>query len=81
MAAETFATGINNADEIVGACRARVQGFLYTGGTFTGVSDPSGDGSAALLFGINNAGDMVGSHILVRWGTEWISGNTNGILA
>src|SRR5262249_13462663 len=58
----TVATGINNAGQIVGYyvnASGVYQGFLYSGGTYTALSDPLGaNGTYAL--GINDSGQIVG---------------------
>jgi probable HAF family extracellular repeat protein len=59
----TFATGINDAGQIVGSYfdgHSGYHGFLYSGGFFTTIDDPS----AARTFpnGINMSGQIVGTY-------------------
>jgi|SRR2546423_1577423 probable HAF family extracellular repeat protein len=56
----TFASGINDAGQIVGTylTGTGVHGFVYSGGTFTTLDDPSGIKTFAT--GINSAGHIVG---------------------
>src|SRR5262249_20235676 len=58
----TVATGINNAGQIVGYyvnASGVYQGFLYSGGTYTALSDPLGTNGTYAL-GINDSGQIVG---------------------
>jgi hypothetical protein len=61
----TYPYGINNADEIIGACAGPClggyaeQGFIYYEGNFSYFGGPLGDGGLPL--GINDAGDIVGA--------------------
>jgi probable HAF family extracellular repeat protein len=59
----TFATGINDAGQIVGYCQnnSGTPGFLYNGGTYTTLDNPSGVG-ATFIYGINNNGAVVGTY-------------------
>src|SRR5436853_176807 len=60
MAAVAF--GINDAGQVVGAytdANDHAHGFLYSGGTFTTLDDPSAT-TGTLALGINDAGQIVG---------------------
>jgi probable HAF family extracellular repeat protein len=67
------ATGINNSGQIVGfystASTPRTNGFLNSGGTYTTIDYPLVNDTR--VFGINSAGDMVGTYK---------SGDTHGFL-
>ncbi len=64
-----FVSGINNAGQMVGAYLAgsgsdgseNFTGFLYSGGTFTPINDPSAEDTQPT--GINGSGQIVGSII------------------
>ena len=61
----TLATGINNSAQIVGAYFGSghiAQGFLYSGGSYTTLVDPTAFGGP-VAFGINAKGDIVGNYI------------------
>lgn len=79
-ACSTLPYGVNDTDEVVGAYSPCGQsnvmdGFTWTEQTgFTTVNDPSGVGTTT-IFGVNNAGDLVGSYTTDH-GTI-----TNGMLA
>jgi hypothetical protein len=57
------ATGINDKGEIVGYCVSDVgdQGFVDIAGKITMIDDPHGNGGSQ-LFGVNSAGEAVGSY-------------------
>src|SRR5437762_2435836 len=60
MAAVAF--GISDAGQVVGAytdANVHGEGFLYSGGTFTTLDDPSAT-TGTLARGINDAGQIVG---------------------
>src|SRR5262249_49936378 len=69
-ATSTWATGINDAGQIVGVFSnvSGEHGFLYTGGVFTTIDFPTSPGtsSVAIPFGINNAGQIVGNFAVGR---------------
>ena len=57
----TDAKGINNEGQVVGFytdSNGVAHGFLYSGGTYTTIDDPSG--TDTILSGINDAGQIVG---------------------
>lgn len=59
----TQAMGINNNGEIVGRYRSStdvVQGFLYSGGTYTTIDFPGAERTE--LYDINDLGDIIGSY-------------------
>ena len=58
LAEGTVAYDINDVDQIVGLSGLPIQGFLYSGGTATILSDPFATITAAL--GINDVGQIVG---------------------
>src|SRR6185437_730079 len=66
---DTFANGINDADEVVGAVAApgaAYQGYIYQSGTFKTFSDPNAGtqaGQGTLANGINNEGVIVGNYV------------------
>lgn len=54
--------GINDTGVVVGQCNGPfIQGFIYSNGTTTIVADPQAPNGNTLLYGINNAGVIVGS--------------------
>src|SRR5436305_15258573 len=58
----TSANGINNAGQIVGAyidSINKTHGFLYSGGNYTTLNDPSAP-NATTATSIDNVGDIVG---------------------
>src|SRR5438105_7811892 len=58
----TVAYGISNAGQVVGAytdANLHTHSFLYSGGTFTTLDDPSAT-TGTLALGINDAGQIVG---------------------
>jgi len=60
----TWAQGINDQGQIVGyygGFDGQHHGFLYSGGTYTPLDYPSPQTTGTEAFGINNAGDIVGS--------------------
>jgi probable HAF family extracellular repeat protein len=60
-AINTYATGINNASQIVGTFQdstRQLHGFLYTGGSFTQIDAPGAINT--WVYGINNASQIVG---------------------
>src|SRR5713101_60962 len=69
----TFAYGINNAGQIVGeyfdSNSGAEVGFLYSGGAYSTLSDPSAGAVFTIANGINNAGQIAG-----EYGTDTISG-------
>ncbi len=61
----TEAYGINDAGQIVGDyadSSGAVHGFLYSGGSYTTLDDPSGT-NGTIAHGINDAGQIVGYYI------------------
>lgn len=64
----TEATGINDADQIVGIYRSEavVHGFKYANGQYTSIDVPGAVDTGAL--GINNRGQIVGCHSLCSHG-------------
>jgi RHS repeat-associated protein len=59
----TFAFGINISQQIVGYYNpggAMNYGFIYAGGTFTGVSTPPATAPGYFAYGINDLGQIVG---------------------
>jgi len=60
----TAAFGINSAGQIVGqyASNNAIHGFLYSGGTYTALDDPSAP-NVTNAFGINDAGQIVGLYV------------------
>jgi probable HAF family extracellular repeat protein len=58
----TDAFGINAAGQIVGQYQSAsgTHGFLYSGGTYTTLDDPSAINGTTKAFGINNMGQVVG---------------------
>jgi probable HAF family extracellular repeat protein len=72
----SFITGENDNGQIVGYytdASGKNHGFLYDGGTFTTIDNPSGTGGTQLN-GINNSGEIVGSY------TD-SAGNSHGFVA
>ncbi len=67
----TFANGINDAGQIVGAftpdyTSTAYQGYIYQNGTFTAFSDPYAGtqaGQGTLANGLNNEGVIVGNYV------------------
>ncbi len=55
---DTFAQGINDTGQIVGWYGGG--GFLYSGGTYTTLNDPSVTGTHTFAYGINDASQIVG---------------------
>ena len=58
-------SGINDVGQIVGHysdSSGATHGFLYSGGSYTTLDDPSGIGST-VAYGINDAGGIVGQYI------------------
>jgi probable HAF family extracellular repeat protein len=64
VSVNTFANGINDADEVVGYFRdgGGLHGFLYNNGTYTALDDPAAQGTTEAN-GINNSGQIVGYYI------------------
>jgi probable HAF family extracellular repeat protein len=60
------ATGINNSGQIVGfystVSTFSTHGFLNSGGTYTTIDYPNSLATDTRVFGINSAGDMVGTY-------------------
>jgi hypothetical protein len=66
-AAETFVTGVNDSNQVVGyyytdLTRTDAHGFFWDGGVFATIDDPTGTLGTELT-GINQQGDMVGWYI------------------
>src|SRR2546421_730183 len=61
LALDTEPLGINDSGQIVGQYRdsGGVHSFLFSGGTFTAINDPSATGPT-FAYGINDAGQIVG---------------------
>jgi hypothetical protein len=80
-AAQTFATGVNDNDTVVGTyidgtgSSETFHGFIWRfgGSLFTNIDDPNADGES-FLNSINNEGDLVGGYLDA-------SGHTDGYLA
>jgi probable HAF family extracellular repeat protein len=73
-AVQTTALGINNTGQIVGSAfdgMNPTQGFLYSGGAFTTINNPTGTGEYLQASGINDGGQIVGT-------SETTSGNFTG---
>jgi hypothetical protein len=73
----TIATGINDAGDIVGGYIGgpgvglqRDHGFLWRAGTFTAIDAPFEGAMATQLLGINNAGQIIGTALHHRAGTD-----------
>ena len=69
----TYASGINDADQVVGTAMTTYgglqQGFLYQNGTFTFIDDPdagTGSGQGTDAVAINNSGVIVGFYTIVQ---------------
>jgi probable HAF family extracellular repeat protein len=56
--------GINNAGQVIGSffSDGTDYGFLYSGGTYTTVSDPLAGSGGTVAYGINDAGQIVGAY-------------------
>jgi probable HAF family extracellular repeat protein len=69
--ATTQPLGINDAGQVVGIYQAPIigstyYGFLYSGGSYTTLSDPSStalNGSGTFAYGINASGQIVGYYL------------------
>jgi hypothetical protein len=63
LALDTEPLGINDSGQIVGQYRdsGGVHSFLFSGGTFTAINDPSATGPT-FAYGINNSGQIVGDY-------------------
>jgi probable HAF family extracellular repeat protein len=77
----TVATGINNAGQIVGfyydrvllpggGATSRPHGFLYSGGSFTTIDVSNAIASSIMVFGINDAGQIVGNYSDASFGAH-----------
>src|SRR5208337_5250718 len=55
----TYACDINNSGQVVGYYGAN-QGFIYSGGSFSTISDPSSPGVFMEALGINNNSQITG---------------------
>src|SRR5262249_41558435 len=62
----TQAHGINNAGQIVGQyfTNNATHGFLYSGGTYTTLDDPSATLNITQAFGINDMGQIAGLYVV-----------------
>ena len=68
--ATTQPLGINDAGQVVGIYQAPIifstyYGFLYSGGSYTTLSDPSStapNGSGTFAYGIKTSGQIVGEY-------------------
>jgi probable HAF family extracellular repeat protein len=77
----TVATGINNAGQIVGfyydrvllpggGATSRPHGLLYSGGSFTTIDVSNAIASSIMVFGINDAGQIVGNYSDASFGAH-----------
>jgi probable HAF family extracellular repeat protein len=76
----TNTNGINDAGQIVGYSSDRTgdRGFLYSNGTYTPLDEPKANPGEINPFGINAAGDIVGSYSDLNTTTG--SGGSHGFL-